>query len=659
MKNISIKIFNILFVAILLLGESILFAHFYNYSKETIKKLLTVNIQTDILNIKHYVDKNINKKGVASIVSHLDNIVLSNELFDNIAIFDNKERIIYSSLRNNKFKKENCIKILNITEDNVLEHSCYVFSIKVYKRLDVLYYRGYVHLNKKYIDDMLHVQFQKVLIYYLISSVLFILLYWIVQNKIVIRPLECLRQYAYYNKNKPKNFFIKELESIRYSLQMTFERLKKEQIELYKLSTIDPLSGLYNRLSLLDKLKWLTSKNNRDDTKFAIIFLDLDNFKDINDSMGHNFGDKILQEISKVLLYAVRENDIVSRIGGDEFVIVLPEIEDELSVAEVAKRIKTELSNSAIVENFRYAITASMGITIYPKDGKDVDTLLKNADIAMYKSKELGKNNYYFFSNELNKKVQEKIDIQKIMRNALEHGYFKLYYQPKVEIKSGKIVGCEALIRLIDPIQGIISPDKFIPLAEESHFIIPLGRWIIKEAISQVKKWENTPLKDIKVSINISAKQFKDESFVDELSKYIKEIDSSKIDLELTESVFISGFEENFKIIHNIKRLGITLSLDDFGTGYSSLSYLKRIPFDAIKIDKSFIDDLACEGENKLFVNMIVDIAKSLNLEVIAEGVEEIKQLEYLKEIGCDLYQGYLYSKPITAEEFEKLYLKN
>jgi EAL domain-containing protein (putative c-di-GMP-specific phosphodiesterase class I) len=276
----------------------------------------------------------------------------------------------------------------------------------------------------------------------------------------------------------------------------------------------------------------------------------------------------------------------------------------------------------------------------------------------MYRSKALGKNNFHFFTKNLDKVIQEKVAMQKIMLDALENHYFKLYYQPKVDIKTGKITSCEALIRLIDPVHGLIPPDKFINLAEENNFIIQLGEWIIQESARQILAWKGTPLEGIKVSINVSAKQFNDKKFVEKLSIYTRDIDKNSLDIELTESVFVNDFDEKFNDITQIKNLGFTLSLDDFGTGYSSLSYLKNIPFDTIKIDKTFIDDLE-HAQDKNFVVMIINIAKTLNLEIVAEGVETQEQLEILKEMDCDIYQGYLCSKPLPSEEFEQLVKKN
>jgi EAL domain-containing protein (putative c-di-GMP-specific phosphodiesterase class I) len=322
----------------------------------------------------------------------------------------------------------------------------------------------------------------------------------------------------------------------------------------------------------------------------------------------------------------------------------------------VLKRIQTKLSEPILFGTHSYAVTVSIGITIYPKDGRDATTLLKHADIAMYKAKALGKNNFHFFTENLNEEIQNKIHTQQLIEKGLKKGYFKLFYQPKVDIKTDKIVACEALIRLFDPQKGMIPPNEFISIAEESGLIIPLGEWIIQEAVKQLKEWKNTPFDNIKLSINVSGTQFQNPHFLTSLQKVVSDIDTSKLDIELTESVLINDFDAKFEKINTIKKMGISLSLDDFGTGYSSLSYLKRIPFDTLKIDKSFIDDLEKE-QDKSFVNMIIGIADDLNMEVVAEGVESQKQLDYLASIGCEQYQGYYCSKPLPVEEFEKLFL--
>ena len=659
MKSVSIKGFALLIIFFVVLLESFVFYTFYQNSKLTITTLVQSNIQSDTLDLKYFLEKNLKYKDVNNIASHIDNAVIINPAIKDIHLLDNHDNLIYApdiGYKDDHYNEEECIPIAKITATNFFHQQCYSFPIKTFHGLQTVYYYAHIYIDTEYINNLITKEIKTTLLMFFLTTLFFTVILWILAKKIIITPLEKLRQYAYYSENPPKNFFIKEIESIRYSLGITFTRLKREQEELYKLSTRDPLSGLYNRLSLIEKLNWLISKAQRNKTEFAIIFLDLDNFKNINDSKGHEFGDKILQHISQLLLKTVRTHDIVSRLGGDEFVVVLPDFKNENKIIEIAQRLRTELSNPFTVDNEDYQITASMGISIYPKDGQNTQTLLKNADIAMYKSKDLGKNKYQFFTNSLNNAVQERIKIHKMIKTGLQQNHFRLYYQPKVDIKTNKIVACEALIRLIDPIEGIIPPDKFIKIAEENLSIIPLGEWIIKEAVSQLKQWERTALKELKISINLSAAQFQDNELLQKIDTFTQDIDRSKFDIELTESVLIENFDERLEIIKGIKKLGISLSLDDFGTGYSSLSYLKDIPYDTLKIDKAFIDNIYTK-DDLTFVNMIIGIADDLKLNVVAEGVETKEQLKLLKEINCEEYQGYLCSKPVPAEKFEELFI--
>jgi len=644
----------------LLISGGYIFYKFYADSKNVTASLLEENIQVNLLNLKYFLDKNLKENNIDQLVAYLDNRVHSNSIIDDIHILDNNKKLLYATDRDDfAFHKGiKCLPISKIIDSNIFQQECYSFSVKLFDNLTPYYYRSNVYLNRAYLDSLLKDKIIKYLTLFIVDFFILMVILWVTINKLIVNPLEQLRQFAYYSTKVPKQFLIQELESIRYSLDLTFKRLKEEQKELFNLSTKDPLSGLYNRLSLVEKINWLISKNKRSQSQFALLFLDLDNFKNINDSRGHEFGDKVLQHVAQVLIASVRDNDIVSRLGGDEFVIVLPDIKDNDAILEVIYRIQDALNTPVVFDNYKYHITCSIGVTIYPKDGTNVTELLKNSDIAMYKSKDLGKNNFHFFTESLNDEIQEKINIQRLMSSALEEGNFKLFYQPKVDIASNKIVGCEGLIRLIDPVQGLIPPDKFIYIAEENNFIIPLGEWIIQEGAKQLKAWEDTELKDIKLSINVSGVQFKDNNLFTTLQNAIAPIDESKLEIELTESVLMTDFDEKLEMIDRFKSLGLRLSLDDFGTGYSSLSYLKKIPFDTLKIDKSFIDDLQNLKEQS-FVNMIVTIADELNLEVVAEGVENKEQLAYLKHMKCEQYQGYLCSKPLPVKEFEKLFLEH
>ena len=661
MKTLSIKVFITTLMLILLSVGLLTFYNFYSNSKDSITNLVRENIQTNMLNLKHYLDKNLEENSINQVVSHLDNSVANNAFIEGIHIISKTKKLLYSTKRGQDDAHHimECLPITQISQTNIMKQKCYTFGIQKFKNLQPYYLHAYVFMNRAYIDSLLSDQIKKDAFLFSVFLLFFVFLFWNSLRIHIINPLELLRQFAYYNIEQSKEFKITEIESIRYSLKMTFHRMNEEKEKLFKLSTLDPLSGLYNRLSLMEKINWLISKSKRERSKFALVFLDLDNFKTINDTQGHEFGDSVLKEVSHILVDIVRENDIVSRFGGDEFVLIISNVDDEgITVAEVMERLQYQLTKTLYHKEMPFNITASMGVAIYPKDGEDATSLLKNADIAMFEAKSLGKNSYYFFTQRLNEIIEKRVHMQKLMQDALDKNHFKLFYQPKVDIQTSKIVSCEALVRLIDPKEGIIPPDQFIPIAETNNFIIPLGKWILQEAVRQIKLWENTALKDVKISVNISAIQFQDPKLINIIKDAVKDIDTKNLDIELTESALVMEFKETLKTIQEIKKLGISLSLDDFGTGYSSLSYLKDIPFDTIKIDKSFIDVIESK-RGKSFVHIIVDIANNLDLEVVAEGVETQKQLQEIKEVGCNIYQGYYCSKPLPANEFEVLFKHN
>ena len=654
MKNISIKQFSFIVLIFMVVNVFLLFYDFYLKEKRITESLLQTNLQTAALNLNGFLRKNFNPKHIGNITSQLDSRIVSNKTIASIEIINENNQTVYSSFdyaKGKSHQNQKCTPITKISKSDLEKSTCYEFSIDYFSGLHAHKYRVIIGVDQHYIHKILTEEAKQILFVALLFTFIFFIVVYILLKRYVITPLEALRRYAYYSEYSPKELLIKEFESIRYSLELTFKRLKNEQENLYNLSTKDPLTQLYNRNDLYSQVNRIIASANRTNKKFAIIFLDLDNFKNINDSIGHHFGDIVLKRIANYLRSAIRENDIPARIGGDEFLIVLPEIEDEHNILEVVKRIQSHIAAPIHINNERYNITVSMGVAVYPKDGKDFNTLLKHADIAMYKAKALGKNNYQFFTDQLNKNVQEKIKMQALLANALEKQHFELFYQPKVDINTNTITGCEALIRLIDPKEGIISPDRFIPVAEENGMIITIGEWIVKEACQQIEKWQSTSLKDVKLSINVSGLQLEDKNFLRMLENNLSCIEGTKLDIELTESVLMKDFDEKIKLLNKMKNLGISLSLDDFGTGYSSLSYLRDIPFDTLKIDKSFIDTMQ---ENKAFINMIIGISRDLELEVVAEGVETQQQLEYLKAMQCEMYQGYLCSKPLPAHQFEE-----
>ena len=539
-------------------------------------------------------------------------------------------------------------KLKNI---NNLKEEIILYEQNRQKKLALVYV-----LDKDYIKSYFIKNRDEFFVYFGILPIIGFLSLFFIFRKYITIPLEKLRKLAHYNTNIPKAFKIKELESIRYSMVDSFTKLEKEKKDLFLMARTDSLSGLANRNYLNEFLEILIPTAKRKNSEFAFLFLDLDNFKTINDSLGHHIGDELLLNVSDVLKKVLRPNDFIARVGGDEFVLIIQDFKSNLELTNIIKRIQEQLSKPWLIQTNPISTTCSVGIAIFPKDGQDIISLMKNADIAMYEAKKHGRNTYHFFTEELNDAVLRIINLDKEMRNALKNNNYKLFYQPKVCIETSKIIGAEALIRWIHPEKGFIAPSEFIPLAEENGFIIKLGDWIIDEALNQHLDWKNKSI-DIAISINISAKQFLKKDFAENLIKKIEEksIIPNKVILEITEYILIDNSNKVYSSLKKLHDFGIKISLDDFGTGYSSLSYLRKYPIDYLKIDKSFVDETYSKN-GKIFIETIVKMGQMLNMKIVAEGVENSNQVEYLKSISCDLYQGYYFSKPLSAKDFEDFY---
>jgi diguanylate cyclase (GGDEF)-like protein len=432
--------------------------------------------------------------------------------------------------------------------------------------------------------------------------------------------------------------------------------------ELSFTSMHDALTGLPNRYNLYSQLKLMVANANRYERKFAVLFLDLDHFKNINDTLGHNVGDALLKSVSYKLKSMIRENDIVARIGGDEFIIILNDFNDSGSLDQVILKILDAFHQEWAIQNHFLRLSASIGVAIYPDDSNEINELMKFADIAMYKAKSEGRDQFSFFTSTLNAKVHEDVQIANDMHRALEDREFVLYYQPKIYIPTGKIIGAEALIRWNHHEKGMIYPDSFISIAENTGFILKLGTWVIDETVEMVSRLQHSGYSDVHVSCNVSTRQFQNLHLYSDIETAIRssEIDPAQFAIEITESVMMEYLDITLEVLKKMEALGIHICMDDFGTGYSSLSYLRQFPIHSLKIDKSFVDDIIENGNNDhILINTIIAMGQTLNLNVIAEGVEEAYQMEYLKERGCAHYQGYYFSKPISEDEFFALLEKN
>ncbi|EHQ88087.1 sensor domain-containing protein [Desulfosporosinus youngiae] len=422
----------------------------------------------------------------------------------------------------------------------------------------------------------------------------------------------------------------------------------------------DALTGLPNRLLFYEHLKQALAQAKRKQNKLAVMFLDLDRFKLINDTMGHNLGDQLLKNVAGRIRQTVRGGDTVARQGGDEFLVLLPEINDELEAALVSDRILGVFEQPIIIEDKEVYISTSIGISLYPNDGGDPESLVKQADTAMYYAKEKGRNNCQFFTEGLNIKANQRLLTENSLRKALIRKEFILYYQPQVDLKSGKIVGLEALIRWNSVELGLVSPATFINIAEETGLILPIGEWVLRTACAQNKKWQNQGFAPLRMSVNISARQFQEPSFIKLVKQILEEtnLDPRWLELEITESIAMEKGEPTLEMLNSFKKLGVRISIDDFGTGFSSLNYLSRMPIDTLKIDQSFIQDIS-KGENgEEVVTAIIQLAKNLRLKVIAEGVETNTQRTFLEDKLCDEMQGYLFCKAVPSEEAERLFVR-
>lgn len=432
--------------------------------------------------------------------------------------------------------------------------------------------------------------------------------------------------------------------------------------ELSFTSLHDSLTGLPNRYNLYSQLKLMVANANRYERKFAVLFLDLDHFKNINDTLGHNVGDALLKAVSQKLKSMIRENDIVARIGGDEFIIILNDFSDSGSLEQVISNILDAFHHEWTVQKHFLRLSTSIGVAVYPDDSKEINELMKFADIAMYKAKSEGRDQFSFFTATLNAQVHEEVEIAHDMHRALEEHEFMLYYQPKIHIETGKIIGAEALIRWKHREKGMIYPNNFISIAENTGFILKLGTWIIDETAEMISRLEHSGYQDIHVSCNVSTRQFQNLHLFSDIENAIRtnSINPALFAIEITESVMMEYLDLTLEVIKKIKRLGVHICMDDFGTGYSSLSYLRKFPIDSLKIDKSFVDDISqTENNDHILLNTIIAMGQTLNLNVIAEGVEEQYQVEYLKEHGCAYYQGYYFAKAVSEDEFFELLEKN
>jgi diguanylate cyclase (GGDEF)-like protein len=441
-----------------------------------------------------------------------------------------------------------------------------------------------------------------------------------------------------------------ELEKAKQNAELVAKRMEYHAHH-------DGLTGLPNRILLNDRINKALSHARREQSRMALLFLDLDRFKIINDSLGHAVGDQLLRVISRRLGNCVREEDTVARLGGDEFMVLLPRISGSSDAGRIARKIIDCLINPISCNGHELHITTSVGISIYPHDGTDAVTLIKHADISMYRAKELGRNKAIYYTAEMNAGSRKQLALENNLRQAAEKGQFKLFYQPKIDIFRNTIVGVEALLRWKHPTMGMISPMEFIPVAEDSGLIIPIGEWVLNTAFTQLKQWHQAGYSNLGMAVNISSAQLSRPGLEDVVAKALQAtgVAAGMVELEITENAAMENLEPAIAILEKLKDIGVTIAMDDFGTGYSSLSYLRQLPVDVVKIDQSFVREIPDSHEDVLIAQAIIAMTQSLNLSLVVEGIENVKQLNFFRQQGCNIVQGFLFSKPVEADEILRM----
>jgi diguanylate cyclase (GGDEF)-like protein len=449
------------------------------------------------------------------------------------------------------------------------------------------------------------------------------------------------------------------VRSMRYAIErhrMMAELEQARKLEHY-VATHDMLTDLPNRQLFQDRLDQALLEARRSRHRVALLFLDLDRFKLTNDTLGHAAGDRLIQAVAERLSHCIRASDTAARLGGDEFTVILPGVQRSHDVARIANKILDSLARPFLQEGIELYITTSIGISVFPSDGVDSETLLKNADIAMYRAKANGRNNFQFYTPAMNEKALERMELEYSLRHAVDRDEFVLHYQPQVDVSAGRIIGMEALLRWKHPTLGLLMPSEFIPLAEETGLIVPIGEWVLRTACQQAREWQKRGLPEVNMAVNFSARQFQRQNPIRSVTSVLNEtgLDPHFLELELTESVVMRDAEAASATLRQLRALGIHLSLDDFGTGYSSLGHLKRFPLEKLKIDKLFVRSLTVDPSDRAITSAIIAMAHSLQLMPLAEGVETMAQLEVLRSLRCDHMQGFLFSGAVTAAAAARL----
>lgn len=628
-----------------------MFLH-YTQTVKHIHSIMIDNLRESVTDLKFDIESIVNSQEALSLKAYLDRQKAGSRMIKEIYVVKEDGTLLRTSdylYESEQFKEKNTISLRQLATENISNIDMIHSDIKVIDYDKIVHYNMYVKVDNQYIVDSVQHRIGVQIIYPFLFFVGIVLFYLLYIKSMIMKPIIIIDDFLRGIVKKIPKFYILEFNYLSKNLQNNIKELKE-------LAYFDTLTGVYNRKAIEEILEKKITETAKNKQAFAVAMIDIDHFKKVNDSYGHHVGDILLKEIAEILQSEIRIIDDIGRLGGDEFLVII----DCMEIADISiklQEIVQKFREPFLIEGDHIYIGMSIGAVMCPEHGKDMTTVLRHVDMAMYQAKHEGRNRVVFFSEDLGEKIESEIQLEKDIRNALEHNEFDLNYQPIIDIQSGKVVAAEALLRWEHLEKGNILPSEFIPFIEKGCCVKDVGILVFDRACHQLKQWMEKGI-DINMSVNLSVKHMHAFDFYDAMHAIIKkyDIDTKKISLEITEYTLMEYRETTMEVLHKMQQDGITFRLDDFGTGYSSLTYLKDTPISSIKIDKSFIDEIKPSKDPVHLLNAIISLSHAIGVTIVAEGVEEAYQVEYLREEGCDMIQGYYYSEPLESEAFESYY---
>jgi len=660
MKRLNISTFFGILLVIITLFYIIRTFYYYQVTRQDVQDIIYQSVRSILLESQDRIKDELSRDEPhpSTIRNLITRISTNNDLVSTLYFVDNNT-IVFSSkpqLIGKQFSLQKGSPLLEVSAENIFDTPILYYCDTYYKQGTEYPFCVTAEISQTFIQKLFYDKMKHFFIFSTLIPILLILLIWWLIRRMIIIPIESLENVIKTNSQTSSSFiFLKEIDDLSLTLKSTFRRIDKQVQALEYMAHHDMLTGLPNRNFMQNYIDAKIHEFAKSNHNFTLLYLDLDNFKQINDTQGHDVGDIILKEIGSRLQKLSNTNEVIGRIGGDEFLYFTPHCKEE-NILKLIEQIHQCISKPIVYQSHRYNVGVSIGIAQFPQDGNNKVLLIKNADIALYEAKHTGRNHHIFFNEKLSNKLLHISELEQQMEKSLIAGDFKVYYQPQIEVKTNTIFSMEALLRWDHPTYGIINPDKFIPIAEQSGFIDKLGYYVLEQTCKTIQKLEKLGY-PLSISVNLSTLQIRP-ALIEEIDTLVSQyaISPKKLHLEITESILMENLEHTIQILQELHTRGYSISLDDFGTGYSSLAYLGMLPISILKIDKSFTLNITTEETARTLVRSIIILAHALNLKVVAEGVEIKEHLDFLQKYECDSYQGYLFSQALPLDELIKTY---